>query len=87
MKISEILRGLADELDSADEDELQTTNKLITPLQQKIELLKKATGVESHYDEPEECNDEDDALSKLKQNAGIPVAVVHIASEDNDILG
>ena len=63
---------------------------MIPPLQQKIELLKKATGVENAFDnnaEKETAGDEDE-INSLKKNAGLPTAaVIQVASEDNDITG
>jgi hypothetical protein len=51
--------------DSSDSNLAQQPDDLfIPPLQLKIELLKKATGVESVYDESDE-------LSTIKRNAGI----------------
>lgn len=55
--------------------------KFVPPLQAKLELLKKATGVESEYD------DEGDELGAIKKLSGIHPIAVHIASEDNDITG
>jgi hypothetical protein len=55
---------------------------MTSPLQQKLELLKKAAGVESAYDE--ECGDTD-PLDQMKKMAGLQTAMV--ASEDNDIEG
>jgi hypothetical protein len=55
----------------------------LPPLQAKLELLKKATGVASYYDD--EC-EEPDELTRIKQNAGISPVVVHVAADD-DILG
>jgi hypothetical protein len=69
---------------------------MITPLQQKQELLKKAAGVESFYDNEhgdcEQCGSDpcacgQDPLSVLKQNAGLPVIIQDIGGEENDILG
>ena len=72
MNLSEILRALADKIDSieqpsaehnaspnqaelvpVDVDNVDHTERhtFVAPLQQKLELLKKATGVESIYDE------------------------------------
>ena len=56
------------------------TGKFIPPLQAKLELLKKVTGVESEFD----CDDE---LGKIKQLSGLKPVVFHIADEDNDIVG
>ena len=68
---------------------------MISPLQQKQELLKKAAGVESFYDHEhgacehcgqEPCACEQDPLDALKHNAGIPVIVQDIGGEENDIV-
>lgn len=106
MKAAEILRKLADLIDSNADDgrpensvphaELEpvdvdnTDNTEITtmvpPLQQKIELLKKATGVESHYDDGEDCGcDEPDELDIIKQHAGLRPIAVQIASDDEPL--
>lgn len=95
MKIAELLRQLADRLDSI-EDRSQDKpsamldprnevpedqdDKFMPPNQQKLELLKKGVGVESEYD------DEGDAeLDTIKRNAGVSPAVVHIASDDDPL--
>jgi hypothetical protein len=124
MNPSEMLRKLADIIDSMGMDNVQSNMQpqaslspvtglkqvdvdntdqtddktMIPPLQQKIELLKKATGVENAFDkngEEEEgeesncgCGGESDEIDVLKKNAGLPTtAVVQVASEDNDITG
>jgi len=117
MNIAEILRGLADKLDSierpaagnktspnqaeltpvgADHEDHTETSTMISPLQQKQELLKKAAGVESYYDDEhgaceqcghEPCECEQDPLNVLKQNAGLSVIVQDIGGEENDVLG
>ena len=56
---------------------------MISPLQQKLELLKKAAGVDSMYD-GEEGSDVD-PLDQMKKMAGLQTVMV--ASEDNDIEG
>lgn len=59
---------------------------MIFPLQQKIELLKKSVDVPSEFDQ-------EDELDIIKKRAGISSCGcqskpnVHVASEDNDILG
>ncbi len=112
MKASEILRKLADVIDSQEVAEVgagdHNRNSLepvevdntdhtegyvyIAPLQQKLELLKKAAGVESVYDEP--CNtcgqipcacETSEEMEILKRNAGVPV-VIQLAGEDNDVF-
>lgn len=114
MNVSELLRALADKLDSIHHDtghvepeshgaeltpvDVDNTDHtedslFVAPLQQKLELLKKAAGVESIYDEPCEvcgqspcqCAHGEDEMDIMKRNAGLPVTI-HVAAEDNDIL-
>jgi hypothetical protein len=63
---------------------------MVPPLQQKIELLKKATGVPSAYDhfddESSDCGCETDELDQMKKMAGIPQVAIHTAAEDNDVF-
>ena len=54
--------------------------KFMPPLQTKIELLKKTAGLESEFDDKDE-------LGQIKQLSGINPVVLHVASEDNDVLG
>jgi hypothetical protein len=93
MKASEILRGLADQLDAIAQpqaasnhltqvsvdnvDHTEPGEKMIPPLQQKIELLKKAVGVESEFDNQDE-------MVVLRKNAGMP-AMIHMASDDEPL--
>jgi hypothetical protein len=100
MNIAEILRGLADKIASAEQGVSIGTHRLepvevdntdhtddavmVPPLQQKQELLKKAAGVDSFYDDPASC--ESDPLTVLKQNAGLPVIIQDIGGEENDIV-
>jgi hypothetical protein len=90
MKMAELLRQLADRLDSIENDkpamldprsaEPEDDGKFMPPNQQKLELLKKGVGVESEYD------DEGDAeLDAVKRNAGVSPAVIHIASDDDPL--
>jgi hypothetical protein len=90
MKMAELLRQLADRLDSIENDapamldprsaEPEDDGKFMSPNQQKLELLKKGVGVESEYD------DESDAeLDAVKRNAGVSPAVIHIASDDDPL--
>jgi hypothetical protein len=78
-----------------DENPEVNTDSMVSPLQQKLELLKKAAGEESMYDdgacsecghEPCECEHEEDPLDSMKHLAGIPVAI-QVSAEDNDIEG
>ena len=52
-------------------------------MQQKIELLKKAVGVDSIYDEP--CAADDAEMDIMKRNAGIGPVIVHVASDDEPL--
>lgn len=54
---------------------------MIPPLQQKIELAKKAHGVDSVYTQ----DDEPDELDIIKQNAGLSTAIA--ADEDEPLEG
>lgn len=112
MNPSEMLRKLADIIDSmgmdsnkstmqpqaeltpvtglkqVDVDNIDNTDDktMIPPLQQKIELLKKATGVDNAFDKNEAGNHEDEEMNALKKNAGLSkAAVIQVASEDNDV--
>jgi hypothetical protein len=109
MNLSEILRALADKIDSmeqpaaepntspnqaeltpVDVDNVDHTEShtFVAPLQQKLELLKKATGVESIYDETcDTANDDDAEMAIMKRNAGVPTIAIQLAGEDNDVLG
>jgi hypothetical protein len=69
MKIQDLIKVLTDmagEQEAVAPEEKQET--MVSPLQQELELLKKATGVESMYD-----NCEEEELTIIKKNAGIPV--------------
>lgn len=72
------------EVDNTDHTE---TVVMVPPLQQKIELLKKATGVDSQLDGEEECCDDQapDELEVIKQNAGIKPVIVQLASDDEPL--
>jgi hypothetical protein len=96
MKMADLLRQLADKLDGIEgpnsaaprQPELQQATDdgseeqpvMMTPNQQKLELLKKGVGVESEFDD-EGSNE----LDAIKKNAGISPAVVHIASDDEPL--
>ena len=62
--------------------EVELTSVMIPPLQAKLELLKKATGVDNVYD-----NEGSDELDDIKKLTGIQAVVQHEAGEDNDVLG
>ncbi len=63
---------------------------MVAPLQQKLELLKKAVDVSSYYDEgepvfdpgPYEGDKTNEELEEIKRLAG----VMHNAGDDNDVL-
>lgn len=65
---------------------------MIPPLQQKLELVKKMAGEESVYDpvcddcghSPCDCEPEEDQLSVIRRNAGLPIIV---ADEDEPYEG
>jgi hypothetical protein len=81
-----------------DENPEVNTDSMVSPLQQKLELLKKAAGEDSMYDDGEgvcpECGQdpcacehgEEDPLDVMKKMAGLPVAI-QVSAEDNDIEG
>jgi hypothetical protein len=99
MNIADLLRNLADKLDSIeqsnpaepkdfaqpDQDNDDDQGVMVPPLQQKLELLKKAVDVPSVFDQ--DGNGVPDELDTIKKNAGVNPAVVHIAGEDNDVVG
>ena len=57
----------------------------IPPLQQKLELLKKAAGVDSVYNDGEVESGLDNELDIMKRNAGVPIAI-QLSAEDNDVF-
>ena len=73
------------EVDNTDQT---VTTTMVPPLQLKMELLKKAVGVDSIYDTDEPLDNADE-LDILKKNAGINkmAVIAHEAGEDNDVLG
>ena len=92
MKIADILRDLADKLDNIDQRDAMepeqdtapepTSNKMINPLQQKQELLKKVAGVDNEYDrrddKPEDSND--DELDQMKK-----MVTMVVGGDENDV--
>lgn len=73
-----------------DLDDHTDTKTMVAPLQQKLELLKKAVDVNSYFDEnnpgydpgPSEGDKSDEELEEIKRLAG----VMHNAGDDNDVL-
>ena len=57
---------------------------MVPPLQLKVELLKRAVGVDNIYDgaRSDEVNNTDDELAAIKRIAGVPVAAVQELSND-----
>ena len=70
--------------------DMTDTKTMVAPLQQKLELLKKAVDVSSYYDEgepnfdpgPYEGDKTEEELEEIKRLAG----VMHNAGDDNDVL-
>ncbi len=99
MKISDVLRSLADAVaekethdsignqapEQTDTGDNQTdqTGVFVSPLQQKMELLKKSVGVENIYDNPEEAGDKDE-LEAIKKLSGIASVIQHETSDSSD---
>lgn len=62
----------------------------LPPLQMKLELLKKATGVDNVYDEESEKSEEQhayDELAHIKKNAGINVVAIDALGDDEPLEG
>ena len=70
-----------DGAESGDQD-VDVTGVMIPPLQQKLEILKKATGMDNAFD-----NQSSDELGDIKKLTGIKAVIQHEAGEDNDIVG
>lgn len=113
MKASEILRKLADVIDSQETAaanagehnrgtmepvEVDNTDHtegytFVAPLQQKLELLKKAVGVESVYDDaceacgqtPCGCDSTDSEMDIMKRNAGLGAVILQVGSDDEPL--
>ncbi len=65
----------------APETEDKTESKtMVAPLQQKLELLKRAVGVENIYDIHEE-----DELDHILKIAGVPTATIFDAGDDEPL--
>jgi len=100
MKISDLLRTLADKMDTkkentplsmssaaskkdqTDPSELpDSTTTMVPPLQQKIEMLKKNSGVASAF-KPSGKNHND--LENLKRMAGLSQSTIRRVSDENE---
>lgn len=88
----------ADELDhevtpkdaESDSDLTPAPEVFLPPLQMKLELLKKATGVDNVYDdesEEEEASYSYDDLDAIKRNAGINTVVIDALGDDEPLEG
>ena len=69
-----------DPLDKATDPRAQPV--YMSPLQQKLELLKVGVGVDSEFDVGN--RDPDEEMATIKKNAGIMPGVNHIASDDTE---
>jgi len=91
-KIQPVPNKIAPELGDGDGSGLaqQPDDLFIPPLQLKLELLKKATGVENVYDEPDEEDEEAHSyneLAAIKRNAGISVTAISELGDDEPLEG
>jgi hypothetical protein len=89
MKIADILRHVADQMDHEEHEareidpanevprETEDPTTMVPPLQQKIELLKKAAGEDSYADAREKLTHagEHDELDDIKRIAGLTVMI------------
>ena len=73
--------GVEDGAESGDQS-VELTGVMIPPLQQKLEILKKATGMDNAFDDKGS-----NELDHIKKLSGIKAVIQHEASEDNDITG
>jgi hypothetical protein len=80
MKISELLNNLDEIWGSKDvtrktiDDDASTSEKqevMIPPLQQKIELMKKAVNVDSYYDD-KDADEEGESLQQINLTVNVP---------------
>lgn len=93
MKVGEILRSVADEIDQlnatekmsipvkVDNVDAAASTTMVSPLQQKHELLKQAGGVANNVDAFEEPDDSE--LDNIKKLAGIDLIDL-IAQDENE---
>lgn len=68
------------EIETDNDQSLDPNPVMVPPLQQKLELLKKAVGDEEQEEQPDELND-------IKKLSGIQAVIQHEAGEDNDFIG
>ena len=84
MKMSDILRHVADRMDQSEPDneigvpmEKDNPVTMVPPLQQKMNLLKKAAGEDNAFDAQGELahDGEHDELDDIKKIAGLTVMI------------
>lgn len=91
MKASDLLRKIADIVDREERPTVQAQDEndsnyssdpaMVSPLQQNLELLKKANGVDNIFDnESEDQSDAGHGIDRLKKLAGI-----FTANTDSDV--
>lgn len=98
MRISDILRDLADKLenietddsspqDRIDQEEEPPLNTMVPPLQQKLELLKRSVGIDNVFDGTNIDKTDDhggNELEIIKKHAGINPNTTAIMSLSSD---
>jgi cobalamin biosynthesis protein CbiG len=79
-KLEAISRSVGDDTHGACDDERTDDAQpmMMPPQTQKLELLKKAVGVESQYDD--DC--EEDEIAELKRRAGINPAAIDALGDE-----
>ena len=84
MKMSDILRHVADRMDQSEPDneigvpmEQDNPVTMVPPLQQKMNILKKAAGEDTYVDAREKLthDGEHDELDDIKKIAGLTVMI------------
>ena len=65
----------------ADHEDHTEVDTMVGPLQQKLELLKRAVGVDNMYD----VTDGEDELDQILKIAGVPTASVFDAGDDEPL--
>jgi hypothetical protein len=94
MKISDLLRKVADQVDGIEDDPVVDQSVLdpedtddaqyLPPLQAKMELLKKSEGMPNAYEEEgEEGEEGDDELNHIKRNAGLNISSTKELADDD----
>ena len=79
---SDFQHSVDDGAESGDR-EVELTGVMIPPLQQKLEVLKKATGMDNAFDNGQGS----DELADIKKLTGIRAVIQQEAGEDNDVVG